>query len=34
MALTTPGGESLLGCWTRSDFLITVPDSHPLLTPG
>jgi glucosamine--fructose-6-phosphate aminotransferase (isomerizing) len=34
VALTTPGGQSLLELLDPAeDFLITVPDSHPLLTP-
>jgi glucosamine--fructose-6-phosphate aminotransferase (isomerizing) len=34
VALTTPGGQSLLELLDPAeDFLITIPDSHPLLTP-
>ena len=34
LALTTPGGEMLRGLLDPAeDFLITIPESHPLLTP-
>ncbi len=34
LALTTPGGGNLHGLLDPTeDFLITVPESHPLLTP-
>ena len=34
LALTTPGGGMLRGLLDPTeDFLITIPESHPLLTP-